>query len=347
MSQRKSASQIRAERAEKREASTPTPVPERRPAQSGLGKLTQQGNVKLRERIQELEARVQDLSYLNPKDLTTGPLAQYNRTEDYFKSEEYLARKKSVEQRGIEESLVVRPSPVEEGKYEIISGHTRHRIALDLGLEKIPARVIEYDDKAAALRLATINEDRTEHTVYDKARLRKGMVDSGLYSSLADVMKDLGEPKAEFYSMMQILDLPKEIETAFGGLHRIEKPFWVRQINAALKSDKTATLSRAKELTNKSQELDPADIYKHIVGSKPAGNASEHRSDSQGKKAANYADREYLKIGGRELGFISRRGKSFQVNINKFQLNESEQDEFAKLTQQFLETVAKRREDEK
>ena len=59
-------------------------------------------------------------------------------------SVEYLEMRDSIAQQGIISSILVRPSPREPGKYEVIEGMYRFTCASELGLDAIPA-IIRHD----------------------------------------------------------------------------------------------------------------------------------------------------------------------------------------------------------
>lgn len=309
-------------------------TPRRKRSHSGASLVAGMGLEEAQRKLREYEEAEKnaDLVYVATAQIVESPLARFNRTESYFKSEPYRARKESIRKKGIEESLLLRP--LGDGRYELISGHTRLRIARELKIEKVPARIQAYSDTDAALRLVTINEDRTEHTLYDKARLYQGLVDTGLFSDLAQVQQHIGMDKSVFYRLLKILEFPPEIGAAFGGPERIERLQWIRNIQEALASDKKAVLTRAKELANAKAKPEPADVVQQLCAPKSVRSATSAES-----KKNTYADRQWLKIGGRDVGQITRRGRSFQVSINKITLSDEQQKGLIQVMQQYIAGV--------
>ena len=53
----------------------------------------------------------------------------------------------TVKTHGMLEPLIVRPSPTEEGKYEVVCGLRRLRAAEEAGLENVPCIVAELSDE--------------------------------------------------------------------------------------------------------------------------------------------------------------------------------------------------------
>lgn len=62
----------------------------------------------------------------------------------------------SIRESGVIVPLIVRSRP--EGGYEIISGHRRCEACRELGIEKVPVRVQELTDDAAAVRCTPMEQ---------------------------------------------------------------------------------------------------------------------------------------------------------------------------------------------
>lgn len=83
-------------------------------------------------------------------------LIQYpNQPFKPYTSEQLQPLIASIESHGIIEPLLVRKT--ENEKYEIISGHNRFNAAKHIGLEKVPANVLDLDDDQAAIAVAEAN----------------------------------------------------------------------------------------------------------------------------------------------------------------------------------------------
>ena len=73
----------------------------------------------------------------------------------------------SIMMNGVLVPVTVRP--VEDGNYEMISGHRRLYAVKEIGLERIPAIVKEYDDDEAILAMVDSNLQREEILPSEKA----------------------------------------------------------------------------------------------------------------------------------------------------------------------------------
>ena len=55
----------------------------------------------------------------------------------------------SIERFGFASPIIARP--IDDGKLEIVAGHTRHKAALELGLDRVPVRIMDLDPADAKL----------------------------------------------------------------------------------------------------------------------------------------------------------------------------------------------------
>ena len=84
----------------------------------------------------------------------------------------------AIEAEGeIYDALTVRPHPTMPGEYEVLNGHRRLAAARSLGWLLIPARVRVVDDWEALRIVISANQNRTDFTLVEEARLVQGMLD--------------------------------------------------------------------------------------------------------------------------------------------------------------------------
>ena len=72
-------------------------------------------------------------------------------TSDYSKYGSLLQEQvvESMKEHGVLEPLIVRKSPIEMSKYEILAGEQRWTNAKAAGLKTVPCRIMDLDDDAA------------------------------------------------------------------------------------------------------------------------------------------------------------------------------------------------------
>ena len=84
----------------------------------------------------------------------------------------------SIKEDGIRTPISVRVDPIDSSKYEIISGHRRTEAAKELGLQKIPAIILDLDDNEAQKSLTLSNKYREEIKPSEKAKAYKMYLDA-------------------------------------------------------------------------------------------------------------------------------------------------------------------------
>ena len=94
------------------------------------------------ERLADTQERIQMLS---PEKMQPFPNHPFKVVDD----EKMMDMVESIKEYGVLVPIIVRP--VENGNYEIVSGHRRHHAAVLAGQEEIPAIVREMDEDAAVL----------------------------------------------------------------------------------------------------------------------------------------------------------------------------------------------------
>ena len=104
------------------------------------------------ERLADTQERIQMLS---PEKLQPFPNHPFKVVDD----EKMMDMVESIKEYGVLVPIIVRP--VENGNYEIVSGHRRHHDAVLAGQEELPAIVREMDEDAAASLRRSSSSSRT------------------------------------------------------------------------------------------------------------------------------------------------------------------------------------------
>jgi len=82
----------------------------------------------------------------------------------------------SVKAHGVLEPILVRPSRVHEGKFEVVCGARRWKAAEKAGLDAVPCVVAELTDQQAMEHAFIENEQRDDITDYERGRWLKEMM---------------------------------------------------------------------------------------------------------------------------------------------------------------------------
>ena len=114
------------------------------------------------------------------KNITNIPITKLRPFEGHpykvLDNDEMDALTESVREHGIMTPLIVRP--MENGEYEIISGHRRLHAAKRAGIEAVPAFIHEIDRDAAAIELVDSNLNREHILPSEKAFAYKLKLDA-------------------------------------------------------------------------------------------------------------------------------------------------------------------------
>ncbi|WP_315925921.1 ParB/RepB/Spo0J family partition protein [Mesorhizobium sp. SP-1A] len=116
----------------------------------------------------------------------------------------------SIREHGVVQPVVVRPSPAQEGRFEIIAGERRWRAAQRAGLVEIPVIVREVNDRTA-LELAIIeNVQRADLNPVEEAMGYQQLIDEHGYSQ-ADLGQVIGKSRSHVANTLRLLKLPEVI----------------------------------------------------------------------------------------------------------------------------------------
>lgn len=117
----------------------------------------------------------------------------------------------SIRTKGVLQPLIVRPSPHEEGKYEIVAGERRWRASQMAQRHEIPVLVRDFDD-TEVLEVAIIeNIQRADlNAIEEAAGYRQLMFKFGhTQEKLAEA---LGKSRSHIANLMRLLNLPEGVQ---------------------------------------------------------------------------------------------------------------------------------------
>ncbi len=129
-----------------------------------------------------------------------------------FFSEQHLEElKQSIAEKGVLQPLIVRNSPEQEGKYEIIAGERRWRASKLANLSQVPIIIKELSDQEV-LQIALIeNIQRENLTPLEEAKGYVDLCENYGYTqkSLAQM---LGKSRSHIANMMRLVALPADVQ---------------------------------------------------------------------------------------------------------------------------------------
>lgn len=133
-----------------------------------------------------------------------------------FNEEELMELAESIKKNGVVQPIIVRNITANNNAngtqvYEIIAGERRWRASKIAGLEKIPAIVMEIDDRQA-LEIALVeNIQRQNLNPVEIAEGYKRLVDEFAYTQ-EELSEVIGKSRSQITNFLRILDLPDDIK---------------------------------------------------------------------------------------------------------------------------------------
>jgi len=200
---------------------------------------------------------------LDPRDVKHSRFA--NRIEDSFEGRAFDAFKQEIASAGGNvQPIKVRRT--QEGVYEIVYGHRRHRACLELGLEVLAFVQDGMSDLTLFEEMSHENEHRKDLTAYELALHYKRAVDLKLYKNWAALAAALGKTKALVSRYSALAELPRAVVDAFPSPNDIQ-PKWAAKLRQVIDGDKDAVLQVAKSV--KGRGLSAKAVFEALINQAP------------------------------------------------------------------------------
>lgn len=117
--------------------------------------------------------------------------------------------KKSIKEKGVIQPITVRRI---EGGYEIIAGERRVRASTQIGLEKIPAYILDIETDAEMLELALIENVQRDNLNPIEVALGYKRLMQECDLTQEEVSKKVGKDRTTVTNFLRLLKLPDEIQ---------------------------------------------------------------------------------------------------------------------------------------
>ncbi|MFN2388642.1 MAG: ParB/RepB/Spo0J family partition protein [Actinomycetota bacterium] len=116
----------------------------------------------------------------------------------------------SLKQVGMLQPVLVRE--VDTGRYELVAGERRLRAAKVAGLARVPALVVDVDDRGSLERAIVENLHREDLNPMEEAAAYRQLMDEGGFTHEA-LAERLGRNRVTITTTLRLLDLPLEIQS--------------------------------------------------------------------------------------------------------------------------------------
>ncbi|BDB96235.1 ParB/RepB/Spo0J family partition protein [Candidatus Hydrogenosomobacter endosymbioticus] len=114
----------------------------------------------------------------------------------------------SIKENGVLQPLLVRRV---NGLFELIAGERRLRAAISIGIDKIPCRVIELDDKRSLEVAILENVQRDDLNAIEEALGYKRLIEEFNYTQ-EDLAQRIGKSRSYLTNILRLLSLPANIQ---------------------------------------------------------------------------------------------------------------------------------------
>ncbi len=117
----------------------------------------------------------------------------------------------SIKQHGILQPLLLRTRPDADPPYEIIAGERRYRAAKLVGLDRVPAQIVEREGLQASLAMLEENIRREDLSPIERATAIRSLIDAhGLTQK--EVGKMIGVTQGQVSNELRLLQLPPTLQ---------------------------------------------------------------------------------------------------------------------------------------
>jgi ParB family chromosome partitioning protein len=117
----------------------------------------------------------------------------------------------SIRERGVLQPILVRPSPLEAGRYQIVAGERRWRAAQRAGLRELPAVVRELDD-LKTLEIGIIeNVQRVDLNAIEEAFGYRDLIDR-FGRTQEEIAQIVGKSRSHVANAIRLLGLPESVQ---------------------------------------------------------------------------------------------------------------------------------------
>lgn len=156
-------------------------------------------------------SQAEGLLMLSPDRLINNP----NQPREEFKESEIIELASSINKLGVLQPIVVRPSNLEVGKYEIVAGERRWRASKLAALDLVPVIVKDLSERETLEISIVENVQRENLNPLEQAKAyNRLMLEFNL--SHEEVADRVGKDRATVTNIVRILKLNKEVQSLLG-----------------------------------------------------------------------------------------------------------------------------------
>lgn len=198
------------------------------------------------ETIVELDPDLIDDSFVKDR-MDSGDTADLAKED-----KEFALVLEAIRERGQDSPILVRPHPSERGRYMVVFGHRRRRVAKFLG-RKVRAVIKDVVDRDHVIAQGQENFARKDLSFIERASFAATLVGLRYDDDNSTVLAALGTDRASLSKMLAVTSMPRVIIDWIGPARGIGRDRWYE---LKLLLDNPTLLEKALELARNHVETD-------------------------------------------------------------------------------------------
>ena len=215
----------------------------------------------------------------------------------------------SIRERGVIQPIIVRKSPDQNGKYEIIAGERRWHAAQSAGLHDVPIVEVEADDLKSLEFAIVENVQRSDLNPIEEAIGYQKLIDEFNYDQ-EKVSKFIGKSRVHVTNCLRLLSLPKEVTSlieegkitqghakilvGLSNAHFLAKKIIDKKLSVRQSENLIRILKSTKKIKTSSKDANLINLETSIEGSIGLKVFIKNKKNNSGNVTFEYKDLDQL-----------------------------------------------------
>jgi len=215
----------------------------------------------------------------------------------------------SIRERGVIQPIIVRKSPDQNGKYEIIAGERRWHAAQSAGLHDVPIVEVEADDLKSLEFAIVENVQRSDLNPIEEAIGYQKLIDKFNYDQ-EKVSKFIGKSRVHVTNCLRLLSLPKEVTSlieegkitqghakilvGLSNAHFLAKKIIDKKLSVRQSENLIRILKSTKKIKTSSKDANLINLETSIEGSIGLKVFIKNKKNNSGNVTFEYKDLDQL-----------------------------------------------------